>query len=493
MHPTYDILCARWRRMHALGHLQAIAEWDRAAMMPAKGNAARADALAEVDTLLHGLRTSADLADLLQRAGDEPLDDLQRANLAEMRREWRLANALPVALVEAQTRARAHCEHAWQAQRPANDWAGYATNLRPVVDHAREQARRLADVSGLAPHEALIDTFEPGMTHAELDRLFGDLLQWLPDLVRKARDKQAQETLIAPIGPFPKAAQRALNLDVMRLLGFDFDAGRLDESAHPFNGGVPEDTRMTTRYSEADFLTSMMATVHETGHARYEQNLPRELLGQPVARARSAGIHESQSLSFEMQLAQTPAFVRQLTALIIRHLGAQPAFTEENLYRLVTRVQPGFIRVDADECTYPLHVILRYGIERALIEGEIDVDDIPALWDARMREYLDIDTRGNYRNGCMQDVHWGAGLFGYFPSYALGAMYAAQWFTQIRRQQPALDARIAEGDLQPAFDWLAEHIWRQGSRWSTEALTRRASGEALNPQHYRRHLEARYL
>jgi carboxypeptidase Taq len=250
---------------------------------------------------------------------------------------------------------------------------------------------------------------------------------------------------------------------------------------------------MTTRFSESDFLGSLMGTIHETGHGRYEQNLPREWMGQPIAKARSMGLHESQSLSFEMQLGSHPAFAQLLAPLLTKHFGAQAAFEPANVYRLLTRVSPGLIRVDADEVTYPAHVILRYEIERALVEGEIECADIPALWDEKMMELLGLDTRGNYKDGPMQDVHWGAGLIGYFPCYTLGAMYAAQWFAAMRREVPELDARIGQGDLGAAFDWLKTRIWNEGCRWETAELAVRASGESLNPAHFKAHLMARYL
>ncbi|MDQ6629441.1 MAG: carboxypeptidase M32 [Pseudomonadota bacterium] len=490
---AYDELTRTWSRLHRLHHLHSIASWDRSAMMPAKGNEARAAALAEMDALLHQLRTEPQLANLLALAEREALDDAARANLREIRRDWQSANALPAALVEAKSLAASRCEHAWRTQRPANDWTGFLPNLREVVRLAREEARYLGASRGLSPYDALMDQYEPGATSAEVARLFADLQTWLPALVRAARDKQADEPVLDPVGPFPLAAQRALSLELMGLLGFDFDAGRLDESAHPFSGGVPEDTRLTTRYRDDDFLQSLMATIHETGHARYEQNLPRELLGQPVARARSMAIHESQSLSFEMQLGRSVGFAARIAPLLCKHFGAQPAFAAANLHRLLTRVRPGLIRVDADELTYPAHVMLRYDIEKQLIDGAIEVDDIPALWDAQMASLLDVDTRGNFKDGCMQDVHWSADLFGYFPCYTLGAMYAAQWFASIRQGVPDLDQRIGAGDLAPVFDWLRQHIWLQGSRWVTPELSGRASGEPLNPLHFRRHLEARYL
>jgi carboxypeptidase Taq len=240
-------------------------------------------------------------------------------------------------------------------------------------------------------------------------------------------------------------------------------------------------------------VTSLMGTIHETGHGRYEQNRPRDWLGQPVSEARSMAIHESQSLSFEMQLGCHPGFVGLLAPLVREHLGDRPGLDAHNLWQLLTRVKPGFIRVDADEVTYPAHVILRYEIERPLIEGEIEAEDIPALWDAKMMELLGIDTRGNYGNGPLQDVHWPEALFGYFPCYTLGAMYAAQWFAAMRRTTPDLDARIARGELGVVFDWLRDNIWLKASRWTTDELAVQASGEVLNPAHFRRHLETRYL
>ncbi|MDE1712817.1 carboxypeptidase M32 (plasmid) [Chromobacterium amazonense] len=414
---AYQSLSHTFQRLHRFGHLGAIAGWDQAAMMPPKGNEARAAAQAELQVLMHQLITAPQLQEQLQAAEQEDLDPAQRANLREMRREWQQANLLPAELVEAKSLAAARCEHAWRSQRQGNDWQGFLLNFREVRD---------------------------------------------------------------------------LGLEVMQLLGFDFDAGRLDVSNHPFCGGVPEDVRITTRYREDDFVQSLMGIIHETGHARYEQGLPRQWVEQPVGRARSMGIHESQSLSFEMQLGRSRGFLALIAPLIRRRFGDQPAFEADNLARLYTRVEPGYIRVDADELCYPAHVILRFEIERALINGEIEAEDVPALWDEKMMAYLGIDTRGNYRDGCLQDIHW-TDTFGYFPSYTLGAMYAAQYFAVLRRQEPNLDARVAAGDLSPVFDWLQANIWSQGSLWTTDELARRATGEALNPAHYRAHLEARYL
>ncbi len=491
--PAYQELARRHLRMHRLGHLQSIAHWDRSANMPPKGNEARAEALAEMGGLLHELATAADLPQLLGRAEGEALGEFERASLREMQRAWRASNALPTALVERLSLATSRCEHAWRSQRPANDWAGHAPLLKEVLELVREQAARLSQATGLSPYDALLDPYEPGMRASEVERVFADLKTWLPGLIRDVQARQAGETVIAPQGPFAVDKQRALGRAAMELLGFDFEAGRLDESAHPFCGGVPEDVRMTTRYSEADALPALMGVVHETGHGRYEQNLPRECLGLPVAQARSMGLHESQSLSFEMQLGSHPGFARQLAPLLNRHLGEQPAFAPDNLVKLLTRVKPGHIRVEADEVTYPAHVMLRFEIERQLIDGSMQVEDIPAAWNAQMQQLLGLSTEGNFKDGCMQDVHWPDGLFGYFPCYTLGAMYAAQFFAAMRREMPDLDARIGRGELSVVFDWLQAKVWSQGSRWETPELVRRASGETLNPAHFQAHLRARYL
>jgi carboxypeptidase Taq len=491
--PSYEALAQTFARLHRLQHLQSIASWDQAANMPPAGNEARAAAMAEMAALLHRMRTDPQLAGQLERAEQEPLDESQRANLREMRREWRHCSALPESLVQRAQITAARCEHAWRSLRPANDWAGFLPHFHAVLAVAREEAEMLSQQLGLSRYDALMDRFEPGMTSARVDQVFGELRRWLPGLIARVRDKQSRETVLRAEGPFPVPAQRALCERVIRLLGFDFEAGRLDVSTHPFCGGVPEDVRLTTRFHEDQFLVALMGTIHETGHGRYEQNRPRDLLGQPVSESRSMAIHESQSLSFEMQLGSHRGFIERLAPLVAQAFGAQPAFEPENLHKLVTRVNPGLIRVDADEVTYPAHIIARYEIERPLIEGELQAGDIPALWDSRMQELLGLDTRGNFKDGPLQDVHWPSGMFGYFPCYSLGAMYAAQWFAAMRRATPDLDARIGSGDFTPVFEWLRRNIWSQASLWTTDELVRRASGETLNPAYFKAHLETRYL
>jgi carboxypeptidase Taq len=493
MSNAYATLIASFTKLYRYQHVAQIVAWDQAAMMPSKGNEARSAAMAELAVLLHDTLTAPQLASALEAAKTEATDPIEAASVREMSRQWRAANLIPASLVEAKSLAGTRCEHAWRTQRHANDWAGFLVNWRPLVDYVRQEATLLAEATGLSRYDALVDRYEPGMTSAVIEPMFADLKRWLPPLIQDVLARQRTEEVILPAGPFPIAAQRALGLEIMALLGFDFEAGRLDVSTHPFCGGVAEDVRITTRYREDDFVQAMMGIVHETGHARYEQGLPRAWVHLPLGLARSMGIHESQSLSFEMQLGRSRPFLALIAPLVRKHLGDQPAFAVDNLARIYTRVRAGFVRTESDELTYPMHIILRFEIERALIECEIEPEDVPALWDEKARAYLGVDTRGNYTDGCLQDIHWTDGAFGYFPTYTLGAMYAAQYFAALRAQVPDLDARIAAGDLAPIFTWLEEKIWSQASRWETLELIERATGAPLSASHFERHLRSRYL
>lgn len=493
MSTAYASLVQSFTKLYRYQHLAQIVAWDQAAMMPSKGNDARSAAMAELAVLLHDTLTAPQLAQALTAAKGETTDPVDAASVREMARQWRAANVVPAALVEAKSLAGTRCEHAWRTQRKANDWTGFLENWRPLVKYVREEATLLAEATGLSRYDALVDRYEPGMTTAVIEPMFADLKRWLPTLIQDVIAKQRTETVMRAEGPFSIEAQRALGLEIMGLLGFDFDGGRLDTSTHPFCGGVAEDVRITTRYDEHDFIGAMMGVVHETGHARYEQRLPRAWVHLPLGQARSMGIHESQSLSFEMQLGRSRPFLTLIAPLVRKHLGDQPAFAVDNLAAIYTRVRPGLVRTESDELTYPMHIILRFEIERAIVEGEIEPEDVPAMWDEKMLAYLGHDTRGNYTNGCLQDIHWTDGAFGYFPSYTLGAMYAAQYFAALRTQTPDLDKRIAAGDLAPIFAWLEEKIWSQASRWETPELIERATGGPLSATHFERHLRARYL
>ncbi|WP_028116838.1 carboxypeptidase M32 [Ferrimonas senticii] len=491
---AFDKLTEHAKTLSHFNHLAAICGWDQAAMMPSGGNDARSEAMATLSVHLHQLQNQPQLADWFNDAENQSLSAQQQASLREMKRQWQQATVLPESLVKTQSLAGAKCEHAWRSQRSQNDWIGFEKNWAEVVKLSQEEAQIRAEVNGCSRYDAMLDLYEPGVTTAQLDALFSDVKTWLPEMIDQAIDKQAKQPIIEASGQFPATAQKALGQQVMQLLQFDFNHGRLDESTHPFCGGVPTDVRITTRYNEQEFTQSLMGIVHETGHARYEQGLPKLLAGLPAGEARSMGLHESQSLFFEMQLGRSRAFVSHLSHMAAQQFPQHDSklFELDNLHRLYTKVEKGFIRVDADELTYPAHVILRFEIERDLINGQISHRDVPELWHQKMQQYLGLSTAGNYQNGCMQDIHWTDGTFGYFPSYTLGAMYAAQ-FMAAMRQTVDVDNVVTSGDLTPIFSWLEEKIWRHGSTLTTDELVRHASGEALNAKHFKRHLSERYL
>ncbi|MEK2098524.1 carboxypeptidase M32 [Vibrio parahaemolyticus] len=479
------------KKVANFGHLLEIVGWDQAAVMPSGGAEARSNAMAELEVHIHSLMTQPHLEDLFAQAEEETLATQERAMLREMKREWQLANLLPESLVQASSLAGSKCEHAWRTQRANNDWTGFEKNWAEVVKLSQEEAQIRADANGTTPYDAMLNVYEPGTTSASLDTLFSDVKTWLPSLIDEAIEKQKSNYILLPNGHYPAEKQKALGLQVMKLLQFDFEHGRLDESVHPFCGGVPTDVRITTRYDESEFMQSLMGIVHETGHARYEQGLPKELAGTPAGEARSMGIHESQSLFFEMQIGRNNAFIDHLARLASNHFSGNE-FAKDNLAKIYTRVEKGFIRVDADELTYPAHVILRYEIERDLMNGVIKHTDVPELWNEKMKAYLGLSTEGNFKNGCMQDIHWTDGSFGYFPSYTLGAMYAAQFMAAMKKTID-VDGVIQSGDLSPIFTWLSDNIWSKGSLLTTDELVKQATGETLNAQHFQAHLKSRYL
>lgn len=490
----YNKLSEHYKKIANFNHLAAVAGWDQAVMMPAGGNESRAQAMAELSLHIHQLSTSQHLGELFAGAQTENLSEIESASLREMQEQWQKATVLPEQLVQAKSLAGSRCEHAWRRQRAENDWQGFAKNFAEVVLLSKEEALIRAEACNKSPYDAMLDLYEPGISCEQLDGVFSNLKTWLPELTQQIQQRQASQRVIKPAEVYTAKQQNELGLEIMRLLEFDFNHGRLDISSHPFCGGTSQDVRITTRYDEADFVQSLMGIIHETGHARYEQGLPAALRGLPVGEARSMGIHESQSLFFEMQLGRSKEFIDLLAPLTLKHFpNNNPAvFEADNLHKIYTRVTPGLIRVDADEVTYPAHIILRYEIERDLINGNIHYLDIPELWDLKMREYLGIATAGNYKNGCMQDIHWTDGSFGYFPSYTLGAMYAAQFMSAMKKEVN-VSACIAEQNLTPIFNWLAQNIWCKASLLSSSELVKQATGATLNTAIYKKHLEERYL
>ena len=359
--PAADALEARFRRLSALSGAAGMLGWDQHVLMPSGGAEARAEQLATLSVLRHELLTAPEVADDLAAAAEEPLEGWRAANLVEMRRTHAHATALSSELVDALSRAGSRCEALWREARAKADFSIVRDAMAEQIRLIREEAAAKSEVLGTSPYEALLDGYEPGGSIAKIEALFAELEAELPPLLDAVLERQARlGDPAAPAGPFPVATQRALSRRVMETLGFDFAHGRLDETLHPFCGGVPDDVRVTTRYDETGFINGIMGVIHETGHALYERGLPADWRTQPVGEARGMVMHESQSLLMEMQACRSPAFLGLLSGWAREAFGADgPAWEPENLRRIYTKVARSFIRVEADEVTYPLHVILR--------------------------------------------------------------------------------------------------------------------------------------
>lgn len=469
--------------------------WDMSVLMPSGGAEARAEQLAALKLTRHEMLTDPRVAEWLDAAeADPPADPWRAANLREMRRAWVHGSAVEADLLEAMSRASSSCEMTWREARPANDFARVAPKLAEVLSLVRQVAAAKAEALSCTPYEALMDEYEPGVRAGRIDGLFGELAEFLPGFVEDALARQdAQPAPIQPQGPFPMSAQRGLAEKLMHGLGFDFESGRLDESLHPFCGGVPDDVRITTRYYEHDFAQSLMGVLHETGHALYEMGLPAEWRLQPVGNARGMAMHESQSLLVEMQVCRGRPFMEFAGPMMRDAFGGDAAaWAPDNLQHLYARVERSLIRVDADEATYPAHVILRYRLEQALIGGDLAVDDLPGAWNDGMKELLHIVPPDD-KDGCLQDIHWYDGAFGYFPTYTMGALAAAQIYQAAFRARPGIPDAVAKGDFQPLMGWLRENIHGKASLGTTDEILTQATGKPLGTADFKAHLQARYL
>ena len=540
---SYEKLEARFRELAHLEHAKEMLAWDEAVMMPAGSGEARGQAMATLAGITHERLCAPELGDLFaaaQHTGAER-SFMQKANLREMLRVWRDATALPADLVRARQIAVTRCEQVWREKRANNDWQGVLPHLQEVLARVRDvatcyleadatrvvhtpefSAHSAAGASGgkvertstaergsaaydTALYDTLLTRHQPGIGSAEVDQIFSGLQVFLPDLIEQVRS--AQPHCLPFVASYSVARQQALGERLMRMLGFDFEHGRLDVSHHPFTGGVPDDTRITTRYTESSFLPAQMGVLHETGHGLYAQGLPAAWREQPIGTAAGMAVHESQSLLMEMQVARSKPFLAHVAPIMCEMLEGERQFagaptdaqrtgekwSGENLYRHATQVRPGFIRVDADELTYPLHVIIRFDLERRLLSGRLPLADLPDAWDLAMREYLGLSTRGNDRDGCMQDVHWFAGSFGYFPCYTLGALMAAQLFAAARRAIPNVETLIGNGDLGALREWLRAQVHGRGRLFSLQELMVEVCGERLDARYFQVHLQRRYL
>lgn len=490
----------QFHRIAQLDHASTFLGWDQMVVMPDAGMAPRSDAMAELASIRHELLTAPAMGDWLEdvsaqlAAGSLPVS--QTVHVREMRRTWQQAMALPADLVKAQVLAGSKCEHGWRTQRGNNDWHGFHENFKEVVSLARQEAQaRQAQAPEQfdTAYDAMLDLHCSGDSQALISGVFAELKQTLPDLLQQVVEHQASRSCKDLSGEYPVTDQQALSEKLMAMLGFDFDAGRLDVSMHPFSTGVQGDQRITTRYRLTDFADALQATAHETGHASYEAGLPGALQSYPIGRARNMCIHESQSLLFEKQIFLSRSFGKALMAPLHEHLPTTRVFSSDDIWFAQTRVKPSFIRVEADEVTYPLHVMMRYDIESALINGDIEADAIPDVWEESLQQYLGLSTRGDHSIGCMQDIHWTDGAFGYFPSYTMGAVNGAQLSASLKQQHPEWSKKFEQGDIGFARSWLADNIWQHGCASESQELMIKATGSGSSASALLAHLRTRYL
>ncbi len=495
MPSAYDQLEKRFYRLAQIEHSLTFLQWDQLVMMPGGGNDARSEAIAELSTLHHELLTAPDMVDLIERAKVHEKAEQHRISLREIEREYRWAACIPTELVKAKSLAGSRCEHQWRTQRKENDWLGFLKNFKEVVTLSRQEAQARQDCSNGAfptPYDALLDLYCTGDSSTFISGIFSVLKDKLPPLISAVAEKQAGRTRRFD-GPFPVADQKRLNRSLAAALGFNFTEGRIDESTHPFSTGGHGDHRITSRYREDDFVDALKATAHETGHAAYESGLPVEWKNLPAGQARNMCLHESQSLLFEKQIFLSKPFLSYFSPIIHDHLEASRRYSCEQVWLNSIKVDPTLIRVEADEICYPLHVILRYEIESALINGTMEPEDVPEAWDERMLSYLGLSTAGNYTNGCLQDIHWTDGSFGYFPAYTIGALNAVQIFSIFCRSHPDWQNQFAQGDVAPIRDWLQDIIWSRGRFLESQELMFVATGEETNPDYFLTYIRERYL
>ena len=492
---AYEKLAKRFERLNALNQALSVLYWDMASMMPEGGAGARGKQIALMRGMAHEMLVHPENGELFESAGDgASLGEWERANLEEMRRQWLHATCVPAELVEEMSLRGSECEVVWRSARRDNDFKRLQPYLERVLELTREVATIKGEAFGVSPYDALLDQYEPGGKSEKIDPIFDDLTQFLPGFLEEVLGKQGSRPEALPLeGSFSVARQRELAGELMKAWGFDFHHGRLDTSHHPFCGGYPEDVRLTTFYDETNFLKGVMGVLHETGHALYEQGLPARWSGMPVGEARGMSFHESQSLFVEMQISRSRAFAGWVAPIYRNAFGGSgPAWEAENLYRVTTRVARSLIRVDADEVTYPAHVILRYRLEKAMFAGELEIAELPEVWNQGMEELVGIVPPDD-RDGCMQDIHWMDGSFGYFPTYTLGAMTAAQLYAGATRDLGELDEVIEKGEFALILQWLREKVHSRGSLLSTEELLVEATGSELDGTYFKEHLRRRYL
>ncbi|HET6246207.1 MAG TPA: carboxypeptidase M32 [Tepidisphaeraceae bacterium] len=488
---SYDALISTIKQISLLGSIGSVLGWDERTQLPPKGFAHRADQSSMLAKMCHEWFTSPAIDNLLAEVetsalAGEPESDVA-VNVRETRRAYNRAVKLPGALVEEMSRTEVMAQQAWGEARAKSDFPAF----RPWLDKWVELKRQEAACVGYAanPYDALLDQFEPGETAADVRRTFESLRGPLVELIGKIVDSGRRAPVEIFERDYPVATQEKLAKEASAAVGFDFSAGRLDVSLHPFCTGLgPGDTRLTTRYDARDFSGALFGVLHETGHGLYDQGLPAAHFGTPLGEAISLGIHESQSRMWENLVGRSRSFWKFFLPKVRSAFpGPLAGVNEDQWYFAINDIRPSLIRTEADEATYNLHVLLRFELEEAMLKGDLSPADLPGAWTEKMQKYLGL-TPPNDAQGCLQDIHWSGGAIGYFPTYTLGNLYAAQFFEQARKDLGDLDAQFAMGDFAPLLGWLRENIHRHGKRYLPRQLVKKVTGSDLSAEPLLRHL-----
>lgn len=494
--PHYRNLAQYLQKTSHLEHILRLAHWDAATMLAPGSAPTRRREMATVASILHQMRTSPELEKLITAATQEEgmLDEWQRGNLKVTKKAYEEAKCISPEMQEEYSHITGECEFVWRKARKHNDFKQLVPHLNRLFDITRQIARIKADHLDKKPYDVLLDAYNPDFTGAAIHEIYAVLNAELPVLIQAIVAKQATEKVIPLPDKMDVPTQKALGLRVIEKMGFNLNQGRLDLSTHPFCNGTNDDVRLTARYAEDYFLSGLTITMHEAGHGLYHQNLPAAYRDQPVGAYKGLAFHESQSIIMERQAATSPAFMEYLAQLLRDDFGFRgPAYTAENMYKLLTRVKPSLVRIEADEVTYPLHVILRFELEEAIVGGSIHAQDLPDLWNIKMKEYLGIvpDTDSL---GCMQDIHWPAGLIGYFPAYTNGAIMASMLMKAACQKYPTIDTALKKGNFEHLNQYLTENLRQFGCLKSSEELLKGATGyKTVQPSIFINYLKKKYL
>jgi len=487
---AYEALIDRVRRWNAVGSAAGVLGWDQQVMMPEGGTPARSRQLSTLSSIRHEMITDAETGELLDALADADLSDEQAAVVREVSREYERADAVPRELVEEISEASTEALQAWEAAKAEDDFDRFAPHLQRHVELKREYAEHVDPDRD--PYEVLFAEYEPCLSMERTEAILDELRETLVPLIDEIRGSEADLTVDTFEGEFPEADQEALARDALALVGYDFDRGRLDVSSHPFTSGNQFDCRITTRFDESDPLAAVGSTIHEYGHAQYALGLPQEHFGTPLGNDRDLSVHESQSRLWENHVGRSRAFWKQFLPTFQERFPETAEATVEDAYEAVNQVyEDNLIRVEADELTYHLHIVVRFEIERDLIRGDLAVEDVPEAWNDKYEQYLGIrpDTDSE---GCLQDIHWSHGNFGYFPTYSLGSVMAAQLYAAAEDDIDDLDAKVAAAEFDDLQEWLASNVHRHGARYETNELVERATGEGLSADAFTDYVEEKY-